>query len=154
MFVSVQVRLGVPENRITNELSCFKTKHFIFTINKMQNIDVLDFIKAIRESFSSSVVVYTYGNCYQFYEILKCVYSEAEAYYDGNHVWTKIDGKYYDITGELKLEGKFKNINLRPIIDNEQIASLSKNKWSDERRKDYYQDYKKHLNKNISCMSE
>jgi hypothetical protein len=111
----------------------------------MQNIDVLIFIKSIRESFSSSVTVYTYGNCYQFYEILKTIYPEAEAYYDGSHVWTKIGDKYYDITGELKLEGKFENINLRPIVDNEQIASLSKNKWSDERRKDYCQEYKNKL---------
>jgi hypothetical protein len=97
----------------------------------MKNCKVEIFIKSIRESFGASVAVYRFGNCYQFYEILKTIYPTAEAYYDGNHVWTKIDNKYYDIMGKRNLD----NINLIRITDKERILSLSINKWTDERRK-------------------
>lgn len=90
----------------------------------------LDVIKAIRESFGASIAVYTCGNCYQFYEILKVIYPDAEAY-DVGHVWTKIDGKFYDIRGEH--DGSKMHMEL--IDTEERIKSLSKNKWTDERRK-------------------
>jgi len=66
--------------------------------------EVLDFISAIRNSFVGSVEVYTKGSCYQFYEILKQVYPDAIAYDDFNHVITLIDGKFYDITGEVQIQ--------------------------------------------------
>lgn len=103
---------------------------------------VLNIIKAIRESFGGSVAVYQFGNCYQFYEILKTVFPDAEAFYDGNHVWTKIDGKYYDILGEKKHS---KNAHLIPVTEPERIESLSKNKWTDERRKKYCEEWRKKL---------
>ena len=87
-------------------------------------------IKAIRESFGSSIAVYTMGNCYQFYEILKAVFDEAEAYYDGNHVWTKIGENYYDIRGKKNLG----NTRLVKVEEPKSIESLSRNKWTDERR--------------------
>lgn len=63
---------------------------------------VLAFIKVIRESFHDSMVVYRYGGCYGFYQILKHVFPEAEAYEveEGSHIVTKIGGHYYDIKGE------------------------------------------------------
>ena len=61
---------------------------------------VLLFIKSIRESFGASIAVYTMGNCYQFYEILKTVFPDAEAFENG-HVLTKIDGEFYDIRVNL-----------------------------------------------------
>ena len=86
-------------------------------------------IKSIRESFGSSISVYRLGNCYQFYEILKTIFPEAEAHYDGNHVWTKIGDSYYDIRGLMPFSR-----NLKLIDEPSQIESLSRNKWSDERR--------------------
>ena len=59
------------------------------------------FISTVRDSFIGSQQVYTEGSCYHFYLILKEVFPEAEAYYDADHVITKIDGKFYDITGEI-----------------------------------------------------
>lgn len=115
---------------------------------------IVEFIRTIRESFGGSIAVYTMGNCYQFFEILKQVYPDAEAFYDGNHVWTKIDDKYYDIRGEANttfhikrsLDRKYRIIEknfkrrLIPVTDPDLIASLSKNKWSDQRRKNYMKD--------------
>lgn len=62
--------------------------------------NVLDFITTIRESFDESTKVYIHGGCYHFYKILKCVFPSAVAYYDMDHIITKIGDKYYDINGE------------------------------------------------------
>jgi hypothetical protein len=100
----------------------------------MDEKKILDFIKTIRESFGASIAVYTMGNCYQFFEILKEVFPESIAYESGGHVFTKIGNNYYDIKGKLE-----KNIDLK-IVEDYRIESLSKNKWTDERRKTF--DYK------------
>jgi len=105
---------------------------------------ILNIIKAIRESWSSSVVVYTYGCCYQFYEILKAIFPTAESYWDGNHIFTKIDGEYYDIKGKFIYDGR----RLTLVIDKKDIDKHSVNKWSDERRSEYIKEYQKKLNLN------
>ena len=66
----------------------------------MINIDT--FIAKIRDSFVGSQQVYTEGSCYHFYLILKEVFPDAEAYYDQEHIITKIGDKFYDITGEVE----------------------------------------------------
>jgi hypothetical protein len=66
-----------------------------------KNNKILKFISAVRDSFVGSQQVYTNGSCYYFYLILKEVFDEAEAYYDGDHIITKIEDKFYDITGEV-----------------------------------------------------
>ena len=99
---------------------------------------VIEFIKVVRESFSSSVAVYTMGNCYQFYEILKKVFPEAEPYYAG-HVWTKIGDEFYDIRGKLKEEFKNK-YDLKPITDKEHIKTLCQNKFIDSDRQKTLED--------------
>lgn len=63
---------------------------------------VEEFIATIRDSFIGSQQVYTEGSCYHFYLILKQVFPDAKPYYDTYHILTKIDGKFYDITGEVK----------------------------------------------------
>ena len=63
---------------------------------------VEEFIAAVRDFFVGSQQVYTEGSCYHFYLILKKVFSEAEPYFDEDHVITKIDSKFYDITGEVR----------------------------------------------------
>jgi len=96
-------------------------------------IDILEFITTVRASFGASIATYTVGNCYQFYEILKVVFPEAEAYESGGHVITKLNNKFYDIRGEVDIT----NIKAIPVVD-DRIESLSKNKWTDERRKIEY----------------
>lgn len=67
---------------------------------------VESFIAKIRDSFIGSQQVYTEGSCYHFYLILKEVFPEAEPYYDMDHVITKIDGRFYDITGEVRRDAQ------------------------------------------------
>ncbi|HAS92347.1 MAG TPA: hypothetical protein DCS12_09010 [Clostridiales bacterium] len=62
---------------------------------------ILALITAIRQSFPESVKVYTEGHCYGFYKILKAMFPSAVAYYNSDHVITKINGLFYDITGEV-----------------------------------------------------
>ena len=64
-------------------------------------INIENFIAKIRDSFIGSQQVYTEGSCYHFYLILKEVFIDAECWYDEDHVVTKIDNKFYDITGEI-----------------------------------------------------
>ena len=68
-----------------------------------KEIEIEKFIQTIRDSFIGSQQVYTEGSCYLFYLILKQVFPEAIAYYDADHVITKIGDKFYDITGEIKM---------------------------------------------------
>lgn len=66
--------------------------------------EVMDFIRVIRESFLDAALVYRYGGCYGFYKILKHRFPSAIAYYDDNHkdhILSKINGRFYDITGEV-----------------------------------------------------
>ncbi len=71
------------------------------TAIEQDNKKVLSVIRAIRNSFIGSEIVYTKGSCYQFYLILREVFPQAEAFYDEDHLITKIENKYYDITGEV-----------------------------------------------------
>ena len=105
-------------------------------MRQSDNIKINDFIKSIRESFDSSVAVYSFGNCYQFYEILKIIYPDAEAYYDGNHVWTKIDNRFFDIYGERD-SSIFNSIKLIKVEGDLEIG-LSVNKMGDEDRTKKY----------------
>lgn len=63
---------------------------------------IISFISTVRDSFNGSEIVYTQGSCYKFYLILKEVFPKSEAYYNSEHVITKINDRYYDITGEVK----------------------------------------------------
>lgn len=64
--------------------------------------NVESFIGKIRDSFIGSQQVYTEGSCYHFYLILKEVFTDAEPWYDNEHIVTKIGDKFYDITGEIR----------------------------------------------------
>lgn len=63
----------------------------------MYSLEPIKVIQLIRESFIGSEKVYTQGSCYQLYLILKYIFPEA--YYNCDHVITKIKNVYYDING-------------------------------------------------------
>jgi len=58
----------------------------------------------IRVSFQDAGFVYTNGSCFAFYQILKTIFPQARAWSNLDHVWTEIDGKWYDIHG-IRKEG-------------------------------------------------
>lgn len=69
-------------------------------MNKHQKI--LNTISFIRESHSEMTNIFIKGSCLNFFCILHSIYPEAECYFNIDHVITKIGGKYYDVTGEVK----------------------------------------------------
>ena len=79
----------------------------------MKHTKVLSFIYLIRKTFG------TYsegkGGCYKFYLILKEVFPDAVGYYNGDHVITKINGKFYDIDGNVTgdISGNYLQIGQR-----------------------------------------
>ena len=64
---------------------------------------VNEFLTALRESADIQYCVFTQGSCFRLYQILKIIEPKAEAYWSDldNHCITKIDGKFYDIGGEV-----------------------------------------------------
>lgn len=69
---------------------------------------ILNTISFIRESHSEMVNIFSKGSCLNFFCILHSIYPEAECYFNIDHVISKIDGKYYDITGEVNGKGYMK----------------------------------------------
>ncbi len=68
-------------------------------------IEVMEFINNFKEGFDSKGLeqVFTNGNCYHFALILKELFMGIIYYnLDEGHFITRIDDKYYDITGEVK----------------------------------------------------
>lgn len=70
-----------------------------------QHKEILSLIELIRESFPSSVEVYTKGSCLQFAMILKTVYPQGDIYYNQDHAVFKLGNSFYDITGEVSGKG-------------------------------------------------
>ena len=46
-----------------------------------------------------------HGSCFRLYLLLKEVWPDAEAWTNVDHVITKIDGRFYDIRGEVASTG-------------------------------------------------
>lgn len=63
----------------------------------MTKPDPQSLISEIR--YATGVNRWLNGDCYRLYLILKAAFPQAVAYYDGGHVYTEIDGCYYDIRG-------------------------------------------------------
>ena len=77
-------------------------------MNKHQRI--LNLITFIRESHTEMTNIYLKGSCLNFFCILHSIYPEAIAWFNINHIITEIDGKYYDITGEVSNKNYFKYV--------------------------------------------
>ncbi len=62
---------------------------------------ILKVIERIRTSFGESEKVYTQGSCIKFSMILLEIYPKGKILYDSDHAIFELDGKCYDITGEV-----------------------------------------------------
>ena len=86
----------------------------------------LPLITSMRDSDGYIESIYTMGGCYQFYLILKSIFIDAEPFINKelDHVITKVNGLFYDITGEVCCDG------FRPLI-NSDLELVSR--WSFKR---------------------
>jgi hypothetical protein len=66
-------------------------------------MDIGKTIEALRGSDNYIEAIFTQGGCYQFHLFLKTLYPNAKPMLseDKEHVVSLIDGRYYDITGEV-----------------------------------------------------
>lgn len=62
---------------------------------------IINLITEIRNSHSQMKNIFLYGSCLNLFCILHTIYPEARAWFNIDHIITEIDGKYYDITGNL-----------------------------------------------------
>lgn len=93
-------------------------------ISPISHARIIQFIQTIRDSFIGSVTVFTQGSCFQFHQILSEIFDnyEVQPYQDKHlHVVSRIEGKYYDITGEVK--GDFTE------LDPQEITRYQNNKF-------------------------
>jgi hypothetical protein len=51
--------------------------------------------------------IFLNGSCINLFVVLKSIYPEAIAYYNIDHIITRIDDYYYDITGRVSPKGYF-----------------------------------------------
>lgn len=63
---------------------------------------ILNLITLIRESHSKMEDIFTKGSCLNFFCILHSIYPEAQPWFNIDHIISEIDGKFYDVTGEIK----------------------------------------------------
>lgn len=68
-------------------------------------MDILNFLKELKSSYHKNEMIYTRGSCFRLFSILKTIFSGAVPYYSGldGHWIVKIEGKFYDINGEINL---------------------------------------------------
>lgn len=69
-------------------------------------------LSAIRDLHPDLVRQCLNGSCFKLFILLKEVYPDAVAYYDGDHVITKIGDRFWDIRGEVL---KDRHIPLDPM---------------------------------------
>jgi len=68
-----------------------------------ENMDVLKVIDALRQTDYYIDVIFMQGACYKFHLFLKALFPDAKPLInnDKDHVVSLVDGKLYDITGEV-----------------------------------------------------
>jgi hypothetical protein len=80
------------------------------------NLEPIKIIAAIRIGIKNSETRFQKGGCFQLFLILKELYSDAEAWYDGSHVYTKIGDAFYDINGVHNLPKDAYKLVYEPMI--------------------------------------
>lgn len=77
----------------------------LHTPTQAAHYKVIYFLSALRSAANIMVEIYTNGGCYRLHELLKILYPSATAYSNRDaHVITKIEGRFYDINGEVLLD--------------------------------------------------
>lgn len=63
--------------------------------------DVTRFLDALRASHQDMEAMYTQGQCYNLFLLLRTVWPQAQAFYSmaEGHVYVKIGGAFFDIRG-------------------------------------------------------
>jgi len=60
---------------------------------------ILNILSILRDTHPDMVKIYREGSCIDLFLLLRQIFPEADAYWDDNHIVTKIGKYYYDIDG-------------------------------------------------------
>lgn len=82
--------------------------------------DIHAFLSALRELHPDMSRWCLNGGCFRLYLAIKQVFPQAEPYYDGCHVITQVDGRWFDIRGEIQPVSEIGTafIRMDPLIFN------------------------------------
>lgn len=69
--------------------------------NNCTHVSIIAFLSVLRTLHPELENKCLRGSCFKLYLLLKEIWTDAEAWYDSDHVITKIDDKFYDIRGEV-----------------------------------------------------
>lgn len=93
---------------------------------------IINFLHELKTSYHKNEIIYTEGSCFRLYSILKTVFNQANPYYshlDGHWI-TEIDGKFYDINGEICLDyvsaKKYKLQNNKTVLNSAYIPTYKR----------------------------
>lgn len=107
----------MPRLKIEQFIHNFKMMYLTVTFESPEDIKNFTWTNESTEKRLRPIErFYTQGMCYWFAKILKEVYPEGEIWYnyDKGHVVFKYNNDFYDITGVVKLTGRY--INFEKIL--------------------------------------
>ncbi|MAY54534.1 MAG: hypothetical protein CMQ37_01545 [Gammaproteobacteria bacterium] len=81
-----------------------------------RHIYIEEFIAILRESDPHIKGLFTHGSCYRFVKLLQSLFPNVVPMIsaDGNHAAAELDGKLYDITGEIT--GEFREATVEDLV--------------------------------------
>ncbi len=81
-----------------------------------KHLQIINIISAIRDLHPKMVEICTFGSCLKFHYVLRRIFPESEPLFNIDHVITKIDNNYYDITGEINKK-EVENKGFKPFSE-------------------------------------
>lgn len=70
-------------------------------MNQNTHIHVLSFLAILRGAHPDMAYIYTHGSCYRLFLLLRNAFEAVVPYHSLDHVVSLIEGRFYDITGEV-----------------------------------------------------
>ena len=68
-----------------------------------RHVQILRLLAALRSAHEHMEAIFLQGSCYELYLILRIIHPDAEPWLRKGHVYTRIDGRFYDIRGQAML---------------------------------------------------
>ena len=68
-----------------------------------RHLEILRLLAALRGAHEHMEAIFLRGSCYELYLILRVIHPDAEPWLREGHVYTRIDGRFYDIRGQALL---------------------------------------------------
>ena len=104
-------------------------------------MEVTSIIKAIKNSHPFMEDIFTLGGCWRFHLILKEIWPQAIPYcnHDRDHVITEINGRLYDINGDVTHEHHRDDLHALPDTDVVDVESFEHWGPSDHKRDELFE---------------